>query len=114
MGVLIIGAIGLLGYGVYSKLDGGGKSEAADGTAPPVAAAPAPPAPTSVTPPVADTMVALGLDQPDGSRIAGASTDGPLLTLRIEGGDRPDRVAVIDLRTGTVAGWVHVRAAPAR
>lgn len=114
MGVLIIAAIGLLGYGVYSKLDGGGKAgpavPATDGPqAPvsglsPVASAPQQPASQDTPPPVS-------LDQPAGSRIADATTAGSLLTLRIEGGELPDRVAVVDLATGRVAAWVHIGSA---
>lgn len=120
MGVLIIAAVGLLGYGVYSKLGGGDKADpvAESGPQAPVAGEPQPGALPTAAPalptapvadaPVSDTLAVVGLDQPTGSRIAAAGTAGALLTLRIEGGDRPDRVAVIDLRTGRLAAWVHV------
>lgn len=113
MGVLIIAAIGLLGYGVYSKLDGDGKAAPVSGTGPqaPVADLPASGV-RAVAAPGIDTLAPLSLDQPSGSRIVGASTAGDLLTLRVEGGDRPDRVAVVDLRTGRVAAWVHVGPLP--
>lgn len=112
MGVLIIGGLGLLGYGVYSKLGGSGKDDAP--AAADVVSPAAPPAAASLrtaTPEATATQLgALGLDQPAGSRIADANAQGNLLTLRIEGGGLNDRVAVVDLAAGRVLGWVHVDA----
>ena len=41
------------------------------------------------------------LDEPAGTRIAGASAASDRLALRLQGGG-PDRVVVVDLRTGRV------------
>jgi len=107
MAILIVGGLGLLGYGVYSKLGGSVKSDAPaadNGDAPPVLAAPSSvPAETTLS-----SFGGIALNQPAGSRIAEATTAGTLMTLRIEGGGRTDRVVVIDLNTGRVAGWIHV------
>ncbi len=119
MALLIVGGLGLLGYGVYSKLGGSVKGDAqpvAETTAepdavvqPPVAGPGAGPvvAPVNAGAPLA-SFGALGLDQPAGSRIVAATTDGPLMTLRIEGGGQDDRVMIIDMRAGRVIGAVHV------
>lgn len=119
MAILIVGGLGLLGYGVYSKLGGSVKSDAESGVAmeaeskaETVAAAP-PAGPVPVAEPVASgrplaSFGALGLDQPAGSRIAAVNTDGPLMTLRIEGGGQDDRVMIVDMRTGQLIGAVHV------
>jgi hypothetical protein len=53
-----------------------------------------------VPPPVAGNAV---LDEPAGTRIAGVSALPDRLALRLEGGG-PDRVVVVDLRTGLVVG----------
>ncbi|MEO5374151.1 MAG: hypothetical protein H7840_07695 [Alphaproteobacteria bacterium] len=56
---------------------------------------------------------AIGLGQPDGSRIAGMTTAGDgLLLLRIEGGGSAERVVVVDLSSGRVLGAVGLGAAP--
>jgi hypothetical protein len=57
-------------------------------------------------PPVPQDAV---LDEPAGTRITGVTALGDRLALRLEGGG-PDRVVVVDLRNGKVAG----RAALAR
>ena len=53
--------------------------------------------------------VAALLDEPAGTRIAGVSAASDRLAMRLEGGG-PDRVVVVDLRTGRVVA----RAALAR
>ena len=45
------------------------------------------------------------LDEPAGTRIAGAVPGGDVIVLRLEGGG-PDRVAVVETRTGRVVGRI--------
>ncbi len=45
------------------------------------------------------------LDEPAGTRIVAASPGGEHVVLRLEGGG-PDRVAVVDLRSGRVVGRI--------
>jgi hypothetical protein len=55
------------------------------------------------------TEVQATLDEPAGTRIAGVAADADRLALRLEGGG-PDRVVVVDMRTGRVlarAGLAH-------
>jgi hypothetical protein len=49
--------------------------------------------------------VASLVDEPAGSHIAGASAAGDRVVLRLQGGG-PDRVVVVDLRSGRVVGRV--------
>jgi hypothetical protein len=109
MAILIVGGLGLLGYGVYSKLGGNVKSDASD--AAPSAQAAVPPPAAAPEPERTSSSGDVTLDQPPGSRIADAATVGGLMTVRVEGGGRNDRVAVIDLSAGRVVGWVHVGSA---
>lgn len=76
MGVMIVAGIAVLGVTLAGRLT------AAPGAAGPVA-----------------------LDQPDGTRIASASASGDRVVLQLQGGG-PDRVVVVDLRTGAVIGRV--------
>jgi hypothetical protein len=46
-------------------------------------------------------LVNATLDEPPGTHIAGVAADADRLALRLEGGG-PDRVVVVDLRTGQV------------
>jgi len=79
-----------------------------------MSAAPAPIASTAVSAPAAtagtaaDTGAAM-LDEPAGTHIAGVSLAGERLAVQLAGGG-PDRVAVVDTRTGRVVA----RAALAR
>ena len=45
------------------------------------------------------------LDEPAGTRIAGSSASGDRMTVQLQGGG-PDRVVIVDLRAGRVAGRV--------
>ncbi|HEY8289812.1 MAG TPA: hypothetical protein VIG49_11125 [Acetobacteraceae bacterium] len=51
--------------------------------------------------------VALVLDEPAGTRIAGIAAAGDRLAVRLEGGG-PDRVMLVDPRAGTVAGRISL------
>jgi hypothetical protein len=53
--------------------------------------------------------IAVLLDEPAGTRIAGVSSVGDRLALRLEGGGA-DRVVLLDARTGAIAGRIAVRA----
>lgn len=48
------------------------------------------------------------LDEPEGARIAEATIAGDRLAVRLQGGG-PDRVLLVDLRTGRVTGRVSLR-----
>ena len=45
------------------------------------------------------------LDEPAGTRIAGTSAAADRIALRLEGGG-PDRVVLVDMKTGRVLGHV--------
>jgi hypothetical protein len=53
--------------------------------------------------------IAVLLDEPVGTRIAGIATVGDRLAVRLEGGGA-DRVVLLDARTGAVAGRIGLRA----
>ena len=77
MGVLIVAGTAVLGVMVARKLGGG-----------------------PAAPPVAVT-----LDEPAGTRIAGIAAAGDRLAVRLQGGG-PDRVLLIDPHTGAAAGSI--------
>jgi hypothetical protein len=80
MGVMIVAGVAVLGVTLVRRMN-----------PPPIAAAPQP------------------LNEPDGTRIAQVSAAGDRMVLLLQGGG-PDRVAVLDLRTGQVlarAGLAH-------
>ena len=77
MGVMIVGGTVALGVLVARKAGGGG----------------------------AVLEAAVVLDEPAGTRIAGASGSGDSVVLRLEGGG-PDRVVVVDGRSGRVTGRI--------
>jgi hypothetical protein len=52
--------------------------------------------------------IAVLLDEPAGTRIAGITSLGDRLALRLEGGGA-DRVVLLDARTGAIAGRIAVR-----
>ncbi len=53
-------------------------------------------------------MAELLLDEPEGTRIAEATLAGERLALRLQGGG-PDRVVLVDTRSGRIAGRVGLR-----
>jgi hypothetical protein len=52
--------------------------------------------------------VAVLLDEPAGTRIAGIGSVGDRLAVRLEGGGA-DRVVLLDARTGAIAGRIGLR-----
>jgi hypothetical protein len=58
--------------------------------------------------PVAPMQIAVLLDEPAGTRIAGIAALGDRLAVRLEGGGT-DRVVLLDARTGVVVGRIGVR-----
>lgn len=56
----------------------------------------------------ASTPIALVLDEPSGTRIAGIAGAGDRLAALLQGGGA-DRIVLIDPRTGAVAGRVELR-----
>jgi Family of unknown function (DUF6476) len=52
--------------------------------------------------------VAVVLDEPAGTRIAGVAAAGDRLAVQLQGGG-PDRVLLVDPRTGAVVGRIGVR-----
>lgn len=95
MGVLIIGGTGLLGVLIAGRMSGAAHAPAsgARGTQPIAAAGLAP-----------DTV----LDEPAGTRVAGTSLHGGQMAVALQGGG-PDRVVVVDLRSGRVVARVGLR-----
>jgi hypothetical protein len=59
--------------------------------------------------PAVPASVAVLLDEPAGTRIAGIASAGDRLAVRLEGGGA-DRVVLLDARTGAVAGRIGLRA----
>lgn len=92
LGVLIIAGLGLLGYGMMQAAE-----DLEAGQAEP-----------------ARQFGDLALGQPAGSRLGEVIPDGAgHLLITITGGDRPDRVVVVDMAGGTVLGTVSIGAAGA-
>ena len=60
---------------------------------------------SSVTP----ASIAVVLDEPPGTRIAGIASAGDRLAVQLQGGG-PDRVVLVDPRTGVLAGRIGLRA----
>jgi hypothetical protein len=58
--------------------------------------------------PAPPAQVAVLLDEPAGTRIAGIATVGDRLAVRLEGGGT-DRVVLLDVRTGVVAVRIGLR-----
>jgi hypothetical protein len=58
---------------------------------------------------IAPVPVAVLLDEPAGTRIAGIAATGDRLALQLQGGGA-DRVLLVDPRTGAVVGRVGLRA----
>jgi len=50
--------------------------------------------------------VAVVLDEPAGTRIGGITALSGRLAVLLQGGDGPDRVVLVDTRTGTEAGKI--------
>jgi hypothetical protein len=59
--------------------------------------------------PATPGQMAVLLDEPAGTRIAGIAAVGERLAVRLEGGGA-DRVLLLDARTGAVAGRIGLRA----
>ncbi len=78
MGVLILAGTTVLVVVIARRIGGGGT--------------PAPP-------------IALLLDEPEGTRIAAIASAGDRLAMQLQGGG-PDRVVLIDPRTGRVVGRI--------
>ena len=57
----------------------------------------------------APASVAVVLDEPAGTRIVGIAAAGDRLAVQLQGGG-PDRVVLVDPRTGAVVGRIGLRA----
>ena len=53
-----------------------------------------------------DAGVAVVLDQPAGTRIGGIAAMSGRLAVLLQGGTGPDRIVLVDPRTGTEAGTI--------
>jgi hypothetical protein len=58
--------------------------------------------------PSVPAQIAVLLDEPAGTRIAGIASIGDRLAVRLEGGGA-ERVVLLDARTGVVAGRIGLR-----
>ena len=58
--------------------------------------------------PAAPGPIAILLAEPVGTRIAGIATAGDRLAVQLQGGG-PDRIVLLDSRTGAVAGKIGLR-----
>ncbi len=79
MGVMIVGGVATLGVLLFQRVAG------------PVAA-----------------VGAVVLDEAEGTRIAGSTAVGEKVLLQLQGGG-PDRVVVVDLRTGRVSARIALK-----
>ncbi|MBF0247504.1 MAG: hypothetical protein HQL36_05465 [Alphaproteobacteria bacterium] len=113
LGMLIVLAMTVLGYGLYQKsqnpdfkfFDLSGKS-----AAPVSDAASDEPAPPSVTATPGRAFGEVSLDLPEAARVISASANANRLVLVIaRDGQNPDLVAVVDMTTGAVLGRVKAR-----
>lgn len=59
-------------------------------------------------PGIAPGAIALTLDEPAGTRIAALATVADRLVLELQGGG-PDRVVLVDPRSGAIAGRITLR-----
>jgi hypothetical protein len=57
----------------------------------------------------APASIAILLDEPEGTRIAGIASAGDRLAVQLNGGG-PDRVLLVDPRSGAVVGRIALRA----
>jgi hypothetical protein len=62
---------------------------------------------SGVTPVAGGAPLALVLDEPAGTRIASVAAAGDRLALQLQGGGA-DRVVLVDLRSGAVAGRISL------
>ncbi|GAB3450540.1 hypothetical protein GCM10027396_26600 [Insolitispirillum peregrinum] len=111
MGVLLVLGLALLGYGMYSKA---GRVVKPSAPAVATASAVSPVAAPAVVPVVVGSFGAVGLGQPEGSRIAASHLNGPVLVLTVVEGGLPDRVILLDTAAGgAILGQVSVQGSPA-
>ncbi len=107
MGVLIIGALGLLGYGLFYKTSPQNPQQE-NAASPPAVAVPA----ASTT--AVEDFDAIGLAQPTGSVIAQVTAQGGVVYLTVQGGGVSDRVLVVDLVKRRVVGRIDMGDADSR
>jgi len=89
MGILILIGLGLLGYGMMRTSDTMSAGRVHEGEA--------------------RQFGAVFLDQPSESRLREVIPDGAgRVLITVTGGDRPDRVLVVDIDSGRLLGSVHL------
>jgi hypothetical protein len=98
MGVLIIGGTGLLGVLIARRMSGVAHPTAS--TSPASSSTPG----IAASVPAADVL----LDEPSGTRVASTAIAGDRIAVSLQGGG-PDRVIVLDLRTGRIVTRVSLR-----
>lgn len=102
LGVLILGAVGLLGYGLFYKTSPQNPQQ--ENAASFAAVPDAPSAPVAAV----ESFDAVGLGQPAGSSIAQATAQGTLVYLTVQGGGLADRILVVDLARHRVIGRIDI------
>lgn len=114
MGLLILIGMGLVIYGLITK---------SSRTEPVAAPSAVPSAPvdglvTQGVTPTPDAALAgfgdLGLEEPVGTRLVtnGVTLSGTQMVLRVEGGGVPERLLIVDTRSGRLVGRVFLETAP--
>lgn len=104
LGVMIVGGLALLAYGVFIYKPGKQNPQ------PEIAAQPSVPS----APAVMGDFNVIGLDQPTGSSVAAVTAQGGLVYVTVRGGGEPDRVLVVDLARRNVLGRIDMGAADSR
>lgn len=101
LGVMIVGGLALMAYGVFFYKADRKKpqQEIAEASVPPVAM---------------DDFDVIGLGQPTGSSVAAVNAQGGLVYLTVRGGGEADRVIVVDLVQRRVLGRIDMGAADSR
>jgi hypothetical protein len=103
LGVLIVGALGVLAYGLFYR------------TTPEKPQQENAASPMAVAPMVAiESFEAVGLGQPVGSTVAGVTAQGTLVYLTVQGGGLPDRVLAVDIAKRRVLGRIEMGDADSR
>lgn len=89
MTVVILMGLGFVAYGLLVRGDGSGERTE-----------------------TARSFGTVVLDQPAGTRIADVTGTGHHMLLHLEGGEQRERIAVIDLSSGRVLGFITVAPVP--
>lgn len=113
MGCLLVVGIGALGYGLYTRSQTASLSGAPPSQAQGDSVAPDLPAFQGGGQGSGQNFGMLFLDEPEGTTIRSMQVSGDTLVLELAGGPqaRPNRVTVIDLKSGSILGRINLGSA---